>query len=52
MIADHLTDEWITKDWENYYDGPQPGVARYIFPIPHIAIENSQGIIKNDGYGF
>lgn len=44
--------EWVTKDWANYYDGPQPGVARYIFPIPQIAIENSKGTLKNDGYGF
>ncbi|WBL23143.1 RagB/SusD family nutrient uptake outer membrane protein [Zunongwangia sp. HRR-M8] len=44
--------EWILYDWENYYNGPNPGVARYIFPIPTIAIENSQGTLKNDGYGF
>jgi hypothetical protein len=43
----------VTRDWENYIDkGPMPGVARYIFPIPQIAIENSQGTLKNDGYGF
>lgn len=45
-------DEWITRDWENYYNGPQPGVARYIFPIPITAIENSLGTLTNDGYGF
>ncbi|TRZ43699.1 RagB/SusD family nutrient uptake outer membrane protein [Robertkochia solimangrovi] len=45
-------DEWITRDWENYYDGPAPGVARYIFPIPNVAVESSQGMLKNDGYGF
>jgi hypothetical protein len=45
--------EWITKDWRNYItDGPKPGVARYIFPIPEEAITNSQGTLKNDGYGF
>jgi hypothetical protein len=44
---------WVTRDWENYIDkGPKPGVARYIFPIPLLAIENSQGTLKNDGYGF
>lgn len=44
---------WVTRDWENYIDkGPKPGVARYIFPIPQLAIENSQGTLKNDGYGF
>lgn len=45
--------QWITKDWRNYIDeGPKPGVARYIFPIPEEAITNSQGTLKNDGYGF
>jgi len=45
-------DEWITKDWENYINGPKPGVVRYIFPIPTLAVENSQGTLSNDGYGF
>ena len=44
--------EWIERDWVNYYDGPAPGVARYIFPTPTIAVENSQGTLTNDGYGF
>ncbi|AGA79322.1 RagB/SusD family nutrient uptake outer membrane protein [Echinicola vietnamensis] len=44
--------EWVTKDWENYINGPQPGVVRYIFPIPTEAIANSQGTLTNDGYGF
>ncbi len=45
--------QWITKDWRNYIsDGPKPGVVRYIFPIPEEAITNSQGVLKNDGYGF
>lgn len=54
MHSDQTTyKEWVTRDWENYIDnGPAPGVARYIFPIPTIAIENSQGTLKNDGYGF
>jgi len=41
-------DEWITRDWANYTGG----VVRYIFPIPTQAIENSRGILQNDGYGF
>lgn len=41
-------DEWITRDWANYTNG----VVRYIFPIPTQGIENSRGILKNDGYGF
>ncbi len=45
-------DEWITRDWENYYNGPVPGVVRYIFPIPSEAIEASQGTLTNDGYMF
>ncbi|WP_417363278.1 RagB/SusD family nutrient uptake outer membrane protein [Galbibacter sp.] len=45
-------DEWITRDWENYINGPQPGIVRYIFPIPTLAVENSQGTLSNDGYGF
>ncbi len=44
--------EWITKDWENHYNGPQPGVARYVFPIPAEAITNSQGKLDNNGYKF
>lgn len=39
--------EWITRDWANY---THP--VRYIFPIPITGIENSKGILKNDGYGF
>jgi hypothetical protein len=48
--------EWITKDWENYIAGSKigvpDGIVRYIFPIPTIGIDNSKGILKNDGYGF
>lgn len=44
--------EWITRDWANYYDGPKPGVVRYIFPIPSDAISASQGTLTNDGYLF
>lgn len=44
--------EWITRDWVNYYNGPKPGVARYILPIPQEAITNSQGTLKNEGYLF
>jgi hypothetical protein len=39
--------EWITRDWANY-NAP----VRYIFPIPTIGIDNSKGVLKNDGYGF
>lgn len=45
-------EQWITRDWENYINGPKPGVVRYIFPIPAEAVTNSQGTLKNDGYGF
>ncbi|SFU15276.1 Starch-binding associating with outer membrane [Algoriphagus locisalis] len=45
-------EEWITKDWANYINGPNPGVVRYVFPIPSTAINNSQGTLTNDGYGF
>ncbi|MGB3801201.1 MAG: RagB/SusD family nutrient uptake outer membrane protein, partial [Lewinella sp.] len=54
-LTDEITiyDEWITNDWANYIDeGPQPGTARYIFPVPEEAITNSQGTLSNDGYGF
>lgn len=44
--------EWVTKDWANYYSGPKPGVARYIFPIPEEAVAASKGKITNDGYMF
>lgn len=45
-------DQWITRDWANYINGPVPGVVRYIFPIPAEAITNSQGTLKNDCYLF
>lgn len=41
-------DEWITRDWANYTNG----TVRYIFPIPTVGIDNSKGVLKNDGYGF
>ncbi|WP_308991061.1 RagB/SusD family nutrient uptake outer membrane protein [Mariniflexile litorale] len=44
--------EFILNDYNNYYNGPKAGVARYIFPIPIVAIDNSQGAIKNNQYGF
>jgi hypothetical protein len=45
--------DWILKDYANYYlTGPKAGTARYIFPIPTTAIQNSQGTLKNDGYNF
>jgi hypothetical protein len=39
--------EWITRDWANYTEP-----VRYIFPIPTIGIDNSRGVLQNDGYGF
>lgn len=45
--------EFILNDFKNYYEeGPRPGIARYIYPIPVTAIDNSQGTLRNDGYGF
>ncbi|KAA5828231.1 RagB/SusD family nutrient uptake outer membrane protein [Algibacter amylolyticus] len=44
--------EFIINDYNNYYNGPKAGVARYIFPIPVTAIDNSQGTLSNDGYQF
>ena len=48
--------EWITRDWENYTSGSKinvpDGIIRYVFPIPTIGIDNSKGLLKNDGYGF
>ena len=44
--------EFILTDFENYINGPKPGVVRYIFPIPVTAVDNSQGTLDNDGYGF
>lgn len=45
--------DWILKDYANYYlSGPQPGVARYIYPIPAISIATSEGTLNNDGYKF
>lgn len=48
--------EWITRDWDNYINGSNIGVPngiiRYIFPIPTIGIDNSKGLLTNDGYSF
>lgn len=48
--------EWITRDWDNYVNpaniGAPAGIVRYIFPIPTIGIDNSKGLLKNDGYNF
>ena len=47
---------WITRDWDNYVNpskiGVPDGIIRYIFPIPTIGIDNSKGLLKNDGYNF
>lgn len=42
-----LYQEWITRDYANYTNP-----IRYIFPIPTVGIDNSNGVLKNDGYGF
>lgn len=39
--------DWITKAWANY---TYP--VRYIMPLPAVAITNSKGLLKNDGYGY
>ncbi|MCB0647686.1 MAG: RagB/SusD family nutrient uptake outer membrane protein [Saprospiraceae bacterium] len=44
--------QWVTKDWDPYFNGPKPGVARYIFPIPQEAVSASQGKLDNAGYLF
>ncbi len=48
--------EWISRDWANYINpsniGVTDGVVRYIFPIPTIGIDNSKGLLSNDGYNF
>jgi hypothetical protein len=47
---------WITYQYANYVDptniGVPDGVIRYIFPIPTIGIDNSKGLLSNDGYNF
>lgn len=48
--------EWLTRDFDNYVNpsnlGVPDGIIRYIFPIPTIGIDNSKGLLKNDGYNF
>lgn len=44
--------DFVIKDWEPYYNGPVPGVARYIFPVPLEAVSASQGKVDNNGYMF
>lgn len=47
---------WLSRDYANYINPPAigapDGVIRYIFPIPTIGIDNSKGLLKNDGYNF
>jgi hypothetical protein len=59
MHSESTTDgyaEWMTRDWDNYINpskiGVPDGIIRYIFPIPTIGIDNSKGLLKNDGYNF
>lgn len=44
--------QWVTRDWENYINGPKPGTVRYIFPIPEEAVSASLGKLDNNGYMF
>lgn len=44
--------QWVTRDWDPYFNGPKPGVVRYIFPIPQEAVSASQGKLDNAGYLF
>ena len=47
---------WLTRDYDNYINpgniNVPDGVVRYIFPIPTTGIDNSKGLLKNDGYNF
>jgi hypothetical protein len=38
---------WISWYWVNYTNS-----VRYIMPIPASAVTSSQGVLKNDGYGY
>ena len=48
--------EWLTRDYANYLNPPWSSEAeppiRYVFPIPVVGIDNSKGLLKNDGYNF
>ena len=44
--------QWVTKDWDPYFNGPKPGIVRYVFPIPQEAVSASQGKLDNTGYLF
>jgi len=44
--------DFVTKDWDPYFNGPVPGIARYIFPVPEEAVSASKGKIDNKGYLF
>jgi hypothetical protein len=48
--------EWLVRDYANYIEpsniGVPDGIIRYIFPIPTVGIDNSKGVLKNDGYNF
>lgn len=59
MNSESTTDgyaEWLSRDYANYINpgniSVPDGIIRYIFPIPTIGIDNSKGLLKNDGYNF
>jgi starch-binding outer membrane protein, SusD/RagB family len=43
---------FILWSWRGYQDDTGLTPVRYILPIPATVVINSQGVLKNEGYGF
>jgi starch-binding outer membrane protein, SusD/RagB family len=48
----NTTANFILWSWRGYQDDSGLTPVRYILPIPASVVMNSQGVLKNEGYGF
>ncbi len=44
--------DFIVRTWRGYKDDAGVAAVRYILPLHSSVITNSQGALKNDGYGY
>jgi hypothetical protein len=44
--------DFILRTWRGYKDNSGTAAVRYILPLHSSVITNSQGTLKNDGYGY
>jgi hypothetical protein len=64
--AGYTPKDWLTELWDDELNAPDSRIetnwrgydrfsdipVRYIYPLPQVVIINSNGMLKNDGYGF